>query len=148
MKHEAVKVAAPRAYPEGGAPAMLETKLDAGRGFILECTLRLPEADAPQRGLYIQCSGGRGAAVLLDSSGKAQLGEMKADGSGFNAAMTVDREMSFGETARFRLILKRRLMECYLDDILIECFTLPGSATGKLGVIGGKGVCTRPRAWY
>ena len=62
---------------------------------------------------------------------------MKADGAGFRPEKTVDREMRFGAPARFRLVLKGVLMEVYLDDFLIECYSLPAPATGRLGLIPG-----------
>jgi hypothetical protein len=44
--------------------------------------------------------------------------------------------MAFGKPAKFRLLLKQSLLEFYLDDILIECFSLPQNATGRMGFIG------------
>ena len=60
-----------------------------------------------------------------------------ADGSGFRPEKTVDREMSFGPTARFRLVVQGVLLEAYLDDVLIECYSLPADATGRIGLIPG-----------
>ena len=34
-------------------------------------------------------------------------------------------------------LLKETLLEFYLDDILIECFSLPADATGRIGLIRG-----------
>jgi len=65
------------------------------------------------------------------------LGPMLADGSGFTPEKHVDREMSFGKSASFRLILKHSLLEFYLDDIMMECFSLPAKATGRIGLIQG-----------
>jgi hypothetical protein len=48
--------------------------------------------------------------------------------------------MAFGKPARFRLLLKHSLLEFYLDDILIECFSLPQDATGRIGLIGAGAV--------
>ncbi|HUT25096.1 MAG TPA: hypothetical protein VM492_12195, partial [Sumerlaeia bacterium] len=50
---------------------------------------------------------------------------------------SVNREMRFGAPARFRLLLKGSLLEFYLDDILIECFSLPARAAGRVGLIRG-----------
>lgn len=72
----------------------------------------------------------------MASDGAAELGTIQADGSGFKAIKGVNREMDFGKPARFRLLLKYSLMEFYLDDILIECFSLPGQPTGRIGTIG------------
>jgi hypothetical protein len=69
---------------------------------------------------------------------------MLADGSGFKVEKRVDREMTFGKPAAFRLLLKHSLLEFYLDDVLIECFSLPGNATGRIGFIG---TATDLKAW-
>jgi len=127
--------------------AMLQTPLDVNKGVILEGSLALPETpDQPRRGLYIECGNDGGAAILVNAAGAAELGTMRADGSGFKAEKRVDREMAFGKPAAFRLLLKQSLLEFYLDDVLIECFSLPQNATGRVGCIGTDAV--RPMsAW-
>ena len=45
--------------------------------------------------------------------------------------------MTFGRPAKFRLLLKGSLLEFYLDDILIECFSLPAESTGRIGLLKG-----------
>ncbi len=94
----------------------------------------------PRRGLYLECGENTGAALLLDHRGAAELGTISADTSGFAVEKQIDREMQYGSPARFRLLLKDSLTEFYLDDILIECFSLPRDATGRIGLIGGDGV--------
>ncbi len=73
---------------------------------------------------------------MVASDGATELGPMQSDGTGFKMVKSVDREMEFGKPARFRLLLKDSLMEFYLDDILIECFSLPGKSTGRIGALG------------
>jgi len=138
MKAERLEVRPPAAGVSTGARiAMLETPLDVDKGVILEGTLALPEThEQPRRGLYIECGKDSGAAILVNAAGGAELGTMRADGSSFKAEKGVDREMAFGKPARFRLLLKHSLLEFYLDDILIECFSLPQNATGRMGLIG------------
>jgi len=144
MKHQAVDVKPPIPSADSRI-AMLENTFDPQQGMILEGTLFLPKTkDAPRRGLYIECAQGTGSAVLFDCQGVAELGPIKAEGSGFRMEKRVDREMQFGTPARFRLLLKGSLMEFYLDDILIECFNLPATATGRIGCIGK---VTDLRAW-
>lgn len=72
---------------------------------------------------------------------------MKPDATGFKAEKRVDREMKFGEPARFRLLLKGSLMEFYLDDILIESFALPADATGRVGLINALDTMDTLKAW-
>ena len=144
MKHEPIAVTLPAAKGGDpnprGAPAMLGNTFDTKTGVILEGTLALPETKGMQRrGLYIACGKDHGAAVLVNAAGQAELGTMRPGGAGFRAEKKVDREMTFGKPARFRLLLKGSLMEFYLDDILIECFSLPAVATGRVGLLtGGK----------
>ena len=59
------------------------------------------------------------------------------------------REWAFGRTARFRLLLKGSLVEFYLDDLLMQCYSLPQMATGRIGLIQGghNGAIDDLRAW-
>jgi len=138
MKHEAVDVKFPPATGGDSPIAMLEHTFDVDKGVILEGILSLPESPNAQRsGFYIECEEEQGAAILVGADGATELGPMQNDGSGFVCEKQVNREMSFGRSPAFRLLLKHSLLEFYLDDILIECFSLPGNATGRIGFILG-----------
>lgn len=136
LKHKPVAVTPPAARAAGPV-AMFGRKLDASAGFVLEGTLRLPEPLGAPRGLYVEHGKGAGTAILFNSDGRAELGPVRADGTGFKPEKTVDREMRFGAPTRFRLVLQGVLMEIYLDDFLIECYSLPTPATGRIGLIPG-----------
>ena len=88
-------------------------------------------------------------AIRVASTGAAEIGPQQADGSGFQCEKQVDRQWPFGPTARFRLLLKQSFLEFYLDDLLIECFSLPEPATGRIGAVCGTGIqCVSDvRAW-
>lgn len=121
-----------------GAIAMLDHALDVEYGIVLEGKLRLPETnEASRRGLYVEYGENSGSAILLNAAGRAELGSMQGDGTGFQAEKKVDREMSFAQPAGFRLLVRHSLLEFYLDDILIECFSLPERATGRIGLLHG-----------
>jgi hypothetical protein len=120
---------------------MCPAAFDANRGVVVEGALALPgTAGEPPRGLYLECAGEGGAAILVYANGRAELGPIRADGSGFQAEKTVDRELSYPTPTPFRLLLKHSLLEFYLDDVLIECFSLPQQATGRIGCLGGDAV--------
>jgi hypothetical protein len=144
LKHRAIDVQVP---DTSAAITMLRNTFRVADGLIIEGTMNLPGQDQDRRGLYVECTGGIDAAILLDSAGKAEIGTMQPDGAGFKAEEKVDREMSFGPTAKFRLLAKHSLIEFYLDDVLIECYSLPQDATGRIGVIGGVGAFGDLRAW-
>jgi hypothetical protein len=152
LKHEPIEVTSPNAAPgEQATIAMLGNTFDIQGGMLLEGTLELPDkADSPRRGLYIECGDSRGSAVLLDARGAAELGSIRANGTEFKAEKRVDREMTFGRQTTFRLLLKETLLEFYLDDILIECFSLPADATGRIGLIRGSDsrAIGKLKAWH
>jgi hypothetical protein len=135
LKGEAFDVSAPTQLTPGPGATMLNATFDTQRGVILEGDFTLPAGREPVRGFYIDCEGDLGGAIRFDSHGVAETGFHRADGTGWEMKFTVDREMQFASPARFRLILAGSLMEVYLDDILIECFSLPTPATGKIGLL-------------
>jgi hypothetical protein len=128
------------AVPADSAIAMLAADLNTDDGIILEARVTLPRSDrARPVGLYVECTPRDGSAILFDAQGRAELGGMRLDGTAFQAEKTVDRQMDFGGSARLRLCLQRSLLEVYLDDILIECFSLPHRCSGRVGAIRGDG---------
>ena len=146
MKHRPIAVEKP--VDSNGAVALLGNTFDTKQGIIIEGTLRLPKAkDSARCGVYIECTNDLGAGLLIDSTGVAELGPMKADGTGFKAEKPVDREMTFRSPAIFRLLVKGSLMEFYLDDILIESFALPDNATGRIGLINAVDTMGTLKAW-
>lgn len=119
---------------------ILENTLDVEQGVILEGTLVVPkDKNSPLNGLYIKCEEDQGSAILVGFDGVTNLGAMQADGSHFESEKQVDREMSFGKQVSFRLLLQHSLLEFYMGDILMECFSLPRKATGRIGLIQGSG---------
>jgi hypothetical protein len=136
LKHK--PVALPLSAAGGKGPIrMLGRKLDVASGSVLEGMLRLPDPLGAPRGLYIEHGKGAGTAVLFNGDGRTELGTVAADGSGFRPDKIVDRQVRFPVPSRFRLALKGVLLEVYLDDYLIECYSLPAPATGRIGLITG-----------
>ena len=137
LKYQAIEVKRPS--PRSGevtAVAMLESEFDARQGLILEGTIKLPAAkEAQPVGLFLAQGNESGTAILIHAAGITELGPMRADGAGFKAEDRVDREWKFGQSVRFRLLLKGSLIEFYLDDLLIQCYSLPSEATGAIGLV-------------
>ncbi len=136
MKHDRIDVRVAADVTTGNPRlTMIENEFDSREGFLIEGSLCLPESDgAPRRGLWLEHKAG-GTAILFDAAGKAELGVIGPDGEQFTMEKAVDRERSFGAPARFRLLVKEGLLEVYLDDILIENFSLPARSTGRIGLI-------------
>jgi len=137
FKHQAIPVKAPT-MSAGPAPTvtMIETEFDPQRGLVLEGTLQVPaDREASPIGLFLAQADNSGTGILVQAGGVTELGPMKADGTGFKAEQHVDREWAFGRKARFRLLLKGSLVEFYLDDLLMQCYSLPQMSTGRIGLI-------------
>ena len=152
LKHKPIEVKPSAKEEKSDIPiAMLQNTFDADRGIILEGTIALPPPeDSNRRGLYVECGPDSGVGILVASGGAVELGTMKSDATEFKVVKSVDREIQFGRPAKFRLLLKYSLIEFYLDDVLIECYSLPKAATGRVGLIrgtDGKSIGGL-RAWY
>ena len=108
-----------------------------------------PTAYAARRGLYVECAGGEDLAVLLDDRGRAEYLRIGRGGGSEAVDCRTDREVSFGAVVRVRLVLQHELTELYLDDVLIECVSLPGVATGRMGLVHGgqRGATGEVAAW-
>ena len=163
MKHRPIAVK--KSVDSNAAVALLGNTFNTKQGIIIEGTLKLSKAKESLRcGVYIECTTDLGVydngvlidstgvtelgvGVLIDSSGVAELGLINADGTGFKMEKRVDREMTFGSLAAFRLLVRGSLMEFYLDDILIESFALPANASGRIGLINAKETMDTLKAW-
>jgi len=115
----------------GDGIAFLDGCFNAQTGVILE--------GPKPRGLYIEHDPGAGTAIFIGPDGVAELGSMSQDGGDFECDKRADRQCPFAETGRIRLLLKESMLEVYLEDILLECYSLPSAATGRIGVIPGDG---------
>jgi len=138
LKKDATALPISKPDVTAGTPVtMLGETFDVGAGIILEGRLALPPSaeDAPS-GIYISYDENSGSAIRVGAGGRCEIGEMNADGSGWNPENLVDREMDFGTAPTFRLLLKKSVLEFYLNDILIECYSLPARATGRIGLLG------------
>ncbi|NQT40854.1 MAG: hypothetical protein HQ581_25390, partial [Planctomycetes bacterium] len=139
MKHAPVEVNMARSDGDGGKTmiTMLENRFDTDEGIILEGTVGLPgNATSGPTGIYLEQADGQGTAVLL-SGENSPLGKIRVDGTGLTIAHTVDRGVTFGPEVRFRLLLKKGMMEFYADDYLLHVRRV--ATNGRIGLIGDKG---------
>jgi hypothetical protein len=137
LMHGAIAVRLARREGVSSPMTMLEPALPVDEGIVLEGIVSLPNEENPAPvGLYVERSKEAGTAMLIHQDGVTDFGPMKADGTGFNSDLHADRQMKFPQEVRFRLALKHWLLELYLDDVLMECYSLPARATGRIGLLG------------
>jgi len=109
--------------------------LDTTAGVIIEGTLILPKEDAPT-GVWLGMNDGGRIEILTNTQGIMQICITGDNDGGVITEETIDREMTFPETCSFRLLVKHSLVEFYLDDILMQCYSMPKNANGQLGITG------------
>ena len=151
LKHQAIEAKwSPLRAGELPPVAMLASEFDTRHGLVLEGTLKLPVSqESPPVGLFLAQGNDSGTAIVVHAGGLTELGPMRTDGTGFKAENRIDREWKFGPTVRFRLLLKGSLTEFYLDDLLMQCYSLPQPATGRIALLpaGDPAAVTALQAW-
>jgi hypothetical protein len=135
LKAHSVEVIQP---PErdGSTFRMIEQAFDAANGFVMEGRLTVPSDGYESTGLYIETGEGLGTGIIVGPNAVTDFGAMQANGGVFQYESRIDRQYPFGHRPPLRLIVKRDLLEFYLGDILIQCYSLPAVATGRVGLIG------------
>ncbi len=135
LKHTPVPLAASR--PGQGLVSMIEPALDVTAGVVLDGVLTLPpSAEEPLAGVYIECAGSESVAICGASDGTARTGAIRPDGSDFRPDKHVARDIRLPDRAAFRLLIEHSLVEFYLDDVLMDSYSLPSAATGRIGFLG------------
>ena len=154
MKGKAVSVKT----PEAGKPlASLNHSFNAGKGFVIEGTIKLPpEGDKQLPGIYLESGEKRPTVLQTTAKGTSRIGTVQKDGSDFQLRKSkivwcgpaeVDREMKFGPAVKFRLLVRKSMIEFYMDDILFHIRALKHAPTGKVGIVGGRGSVSGLKAW-
>ncbi|MEJ7678177.1 MAG: hypothetical protein WKG06_10015 [Segetibacter sp.] len=114
--------------------SFLPNSLDVTNGVIIEGDF--PSLKGNEKStLYIQCENNHGTAIFLKSNGQVEFGEPVENSKEFIINDTINREMKFSAQPHFKLFLKQSLIEFYIDDVLIQCYTLPAKSTGKIGIV-------------
>ena len=125
---------------------LVETAFDPKETLILEGVM--PLTAAALTGIYLQGFGKRGTGFIIFNHGVVEFGDMYSDITGFDMKGYVDRELSFGDKVHFRLVRKGQLTEFYLNDYLMQCYSLPEQGTGRIGLIGPETDFSELKAWY
>jgi hypothetical protein len=95
--------------------------LDAGTGLICEGVMYM--AGSPiQQGLCVQID--ERTFVIGASTSRIVIEELHRDTNQIEVLQSAERGIAFGATATYRLLVKRGMLELYLDDYFIECCTL------------------------
>ena len=85
---------------------------------------------------------------MLETRGCTEIATLDNNGS-FDLVYKAEAGIEPGVKHAFRLLLRRTMLEFYLDDLLIQCHSLPEEPTGRIGLIfeSGKALFEDLRAW-
>ncbi len=140
--------------------AMLPGPLDVRRGVVIEGTMRLEDTFADDAtkthmppsaaGLYVEHAPGSGTAALFETSGLSRIARLAHSESGVELSgediagpgCATVRGISPRKTCSFRLLLRRDMMETYVDDRLAQTYYVAPERTGRVGFIVQNGTCT------
>jgi len=115
---------------------MLDKKLDMSRTHVIEGTVGELSLRAPgggKYGIFFDHGNGHGQCLLL-ARDAVQFGEIKADGSNLKIQQTSSRDIEFGPTVTFRLVIKLNMMELYINDYLMNLKRV--KCNGQVGFMG------------
>ena len=117
---------------------MLKNRFDVDQGLILEGSfqgLKSGRFLAVNQGLYVETAPCRGTALMILPHGVTQIGAMTTQSKQFRMDSFVNRMERYGTNPSFRLLLRHSQLEFYVNDRCIQCYAMPGKATGKIGII-------------
>jgi sucrose-6-phosphate hydrolase SacC (GH32 family) len=101
---------------------MLDKKLDLSRTHVIEGTLEgmdSPLVDGGKHGIFFDQGDAQGQCLLL-ARDAVRFGEVKADGGQLKILQTSRRDLDFGATLKFRLVIREDMMELYVNDYLMN----------------------------
>ena len=139
--------------PHGGALALLANHFDLEKGVIVEGTMQV---HAPPRrwsgiGVYVEedARQERGTALMAQTRGWTEIGPLQGGRQSFVADDALPLGIADGVNHSFRLLVRQSLLEFYLDDRLVQCYSLPERSSGRLGLVveSGRAVFEGLRAW-
>ncbi|NLG48586.1 MAG: hypothetical protein GX552_00580 [Chloroflexi bacterium] len=138
--------------PFGGGLVLFPNHFNLGQGVVLEgeWTLYEPPGRWSGVGFYVEESarGNTGTAFMLETRGRAEIGRLNGQGR-FVPDDVLPLEIRPGIKHHFRLLVRQSLAELYVNDLLVQCYSLPEWASGHLGLVveSGRAVFENVRAW-
>ena len=141
--------------PSGGGVMMLDFHFDNERGVILEGSIEAfePSKRWTSAGVFVEekiepNGASHGTAILAETRGRTEIGIL-TQGRIFVADDRIEIGIAAGKKAVFRFLLRSSMFEFYLDDILVQCYSVADNVTGRLGLAfeSGRLVFDNLRAW-
>jgi len=143
--------------------AFLDPPLKTEKGLVIECSIKAKALHGlfpPAIGICLERPNQEATVILFEAWGQTELGTWRwnARVAGMPVGFESEDKTGFGcatvagitpdKTCRFRLLYRRGIFECYLDDLLVQTYAAK-DFTGRIGFIvqDGEGTFSDLKAW-
>jgi len=130
LKGKVVKVT-PRASSD---TTVMAENLDFGKGIVVEGTVRLPRSEEDKATTVNIKADNQNHAIRVLRDGSVEMGAQDESGGEWKRKHGVNRQWKFGETVSLRLLLRRGMLEVYLDNHFMECWTMGCHRSKKVAI--------------
>jgi len=130
LKGDVVKVT-PRSSSD---TTVMAENLDFGKGIVVEGTVRLPRSKEDNAAAMHIKADNQNYAIRVPGDGAVEMGTVDTSGRNWKRQHGVNRQWKFGETASLCLLLRRGMLEVYLDDHFMECWTMGCHRAKKVAI--------------
>jgi len=122
--NEALKgPAIPMDHGRTGDSRLHDGEIDFNRGVVIEGNLTLPQpGEQPVSVLF--AVGERRYVVRILANGIVEMGTTDASGGSWEKTLSIDREWDFGRAVTLHILARSGMLEVYLDDHFMECWTM------------------------
>ena len=122
---------------QSNGPAMLTQPLDIAAGAVIEGGLTFDDVSERICGVFIRGPNQTGWAIMVSRDGSIECGDMaESSWKLIDPEPVIERTLSFPEQAPFRLMIRDRFVEFYVDDVLIQAYSTDDCPTGQIGIFG------------
>ena len=98
--------------------------LEFGKGIVVEGTVQLPKSKEDKPAVVRIKADKQNYAVRVFHDGSIEMGATDAAGGNWKKQHGANRRWKFGKSVSLRLLMRRGMMEVYLDDHFMECWTM------------------------
>ncbi|MHB0859064.1 MAG: glycoside hydrolase family protein [Anaerolineae bacterium] len=128
--------------PHGGGLALFPETFDLAKGLVFEgyLTVHEPNLRWGGAGVYIeqQAQPDRGTALMSETRGCTEIGRLDP-GRAFVPDDNLPIGLVAGRRTHLRLLVRASLIEYYLDERLVQCYSLPDIGSGRIGLVWESG---------
>lgn len=133
--------------PYNGGIILLEETFEPAHGIVLEGSFCVtpPEGRWGGIGFYLELDSPRqtGSGIMMQTCDRTEIAAMLDNERGFfDPLYRFGHGITAGKMHDFRILLRSAMIELYIDDKLILCYSFPSKPTGQIGLIFESGKAT------